>query len=158
VTVTPAAQAATPHRSRSQERDAAVRAGLKPLAPGERPWAITIGAVLAVLSGALQLGLFLAGVKLKVAGTHAKAGSTILFGVMMFICAGGMWFLRYWAVLGFMAILGITVSYFGLALIKASSLLGFAIAIAGVGIGGWLFYKLVRALSRIQMPEYPGRG
>jgi hypothetical protein len=57
-----------------------------------------------------------------------------------------------------MAILGITVAYFALALVKASSLLGFAIAIAGVGLGGWLFYKLVRALSRIQMPEYPGRS
>ena len=25
-----------------------------------------------------------------------------------------------------------------------------------VGGGGFLFYKLVRVLSRIQMPEYPG--
>jgi hypothetical protein len=149
--------AASTRRSRSEERNAAVRATLKPLEPGERPLAITIGAVLALLSGGLQLALFIFGVKLKVAGTHAKAGSTIVFGVMMFLCAGGMWFRKYWAVLGFMAILGITVSYFGLALIKASSLLGFAIAIAGVSIGGWLFWKLVRALSRIQMPEYPGR-
>jgi hypothetical protein len=31
------------------------------------------------------------------------------------------------------------------------------IGIAGIGLGGWLFYKLVRTLSRIQMPEYPGR-
>lgn len=155
-----AATAAPPpstRRSRSEERNAAVRATLEPLAPGERPWPITIGAILALLSGLLQLVLFLAGVKLKVAGTHAKAGSTILFGVMMFVCATGMWFRRYWAVLGFMAILGITVSYFALALVKASSILGLVIAIAGVGLGGWLFWKLVRALSRIQMPEYPGR-
>jgi hypothetical protein len=69
-----------------------------------------------------------------------------------------MWLRKYWAVLGFMAILGITVAYFALALIKASSLLGFAIAIVGVGVGGWLFYKLVRVLSRIQMPQYPGRN
>jgi hypothetical protein len=146
------------HRSRSEERDAAVRSTLTPLAPGERPWPITAGAIVAALTGALQLVLFLAGVKLKVAGTHAKAGSTILFGAMMFICAGGMWLRKYWAVLGFMAILGITVAYFALALIKASSLLGFAIAIVGVGVGGWLFYKLVRVLSRIQMPQYPGRN
>jgi hypothetical protein len=156
VTATPKPTGA--RRVSAEERNAAVRATLKPLAPGERPWAITVGAILALLSGGLQLALFIFGVKLKVAGTHAKAGSTILFGVMMFICAGGMWLRKYWAVLGFLAILGITVSYFGLALIKASSLLGFAIAIAGVSIGGWLFWKLVRALSRIQMPEYPGRG
>lgn len=146
-----------PRRLSGEERDAAVRATLKPLAPGERPAAITIGALLAVLSGGGQLALFAFGVKLHVAGTKAAAGSTIVFGVMMLICAIGMWKLRYWAVLGFMAILGITVMYFALALIKASSILGFVIGLAGIGLGGWLFYKLVRALSRIQMPEYPTR-
>jgi hypothetical protein len=162
VTKTPVKAGATataerPRRLTGEERDAAVRAGLTPLAPGERPGAIAIGAILAVLSGGGQLALFVFGVKLHVAGTKAAAGSTIVFGVMMLICAIGMWKLRYWAVLGFMAILGITVMYFALALIKASSILGLVIGIAGVGIGGWLFYKLVRALSRIQMPEYPGR-
>jgi hypothetical protein len=146
-----------PRRPTGEERDAAVRATLKPLAPGERPTAIVIGAILAAVSGGGQLALFLFGVKLKVAGTHAAAGSTIVFGVMMLICAIGMWLLRYWAVLGFMALLGITVMYFALALIKASSILGLVIGIAGIGLGGWLFYKLVRTLSRIQMPEYPGR-
>jgi hypothetical protein len=157
VSTVSALPAAPPRRLRGEERDAAVRAGLKPLAPGERPRSIAIGAVLAALSGGLQLALFLFGVKLQVAGTHAAAGSTIVFGVMMMICAIGMWRMRYWAVLGFMAILGITVMYFALALIKASSILGLAIGLAGMGLGGYLFYKLVRALSRIQMPEYPGR-
>ena len=134
-----------------------MRASLKPLAPGERPWPITVGAILAALSGAVQLGLYVFGVKLSVAGTQAKAGSTILFGLLMFVCAIGMWLRKYWAVLGFMAILGVTVAYFALALIKVSSLLGFVIAGGGVILGGGLFYKLVRVLSRIQMPEYPGR-
>jgi hypothetical protein len=146
-----------PRRLSGEERNAAVRAALKPLEPGERPRAITIGAVLALLSGGVQLVLFIFGVRLHVAGTQAKAGSTIVFGVMMFICAAGMWRLQYWAVLGFMAILGITVLYFALALVKASSLLGLAIGLVGMSLGVWLFYKLVRALSRIQMPQYPGR-
>jgi hypothetical protein len=34
---------------------------------------------------------------------------------------------------------------------------GFAIAIAGLCIAGGLLYKLVRVLSRIQMPKYPAR-
>jgi hypothetical protein len=157
VSTAPAATVAPARRLRGEQRDAAVRATLTPLAPGERPRAIAIGAALAALSGGLQLALFIFGVKLKVAGTHAAAGSTIVFGAMMMICAIGMWRLRYWAVLGFMAILGITMMYFALALIKASSILGLAIGVAGVGLCGWLFYKLVRALSRIQMPEYPGR-
>lgn len=146
-----------PRHSRSDQKNAAVRATLKPLAPDERPWPLVVGAILAALSGGVQLALWAFGVKLKVAGTHAQAGSTIVFGLLMFICAIGMWLRKYWAVLGFMAILGITVCFFGLALIKASSVLGFAVAIAGVSIGGFLFYKLVRTLSRIQMPEYPGR-
>jgi hypothetical protein len=134
-----------------------VRAALTPLAPGERPWSLRIATLLAALSGGVQLVLFVLGVKLKVAGTHAKAGSTIVFGLIMFVCAAGLWMLRYWAVLGFMALLGITVLYFCLALIKASSLIGFAIGIVGALGSGFLFYKLVRVLSRIQMPKYPGR-
>jgi len=151
--VAPQAQPA----SRSEARNEAVRATLTPLAPDERPWTIKISALIALLTGGVQLVLFILGVKLKVAGTHAQAGSTIVFGAIMLICATGVWFKRYWAVLGFMALLGITVTYFVLALIKVSSLLGLAIALAGAGGGGFLFYKLVRVLSRIQMPTYPGR-
>jgi len=134
-----------------------LRATLEPLAPGERPWPLIVAVVLSILTGGVQLALFLLGVKLRVAGTHAKAGPTIAFAVLMFVCAWGMWTLRYWALLGFMALLGITVVTFALALIKVSSALGFVIALAGVGIGGYLFWKLVRVLSRIQMPKYPGR-
>jgi hypothetical protein len=149
--------AARPPVSRSEQRNIEARAKLTPLSPGERPWSIRIGALAAVLTGGVQLALFVFGVKLKVAGTGAKAGSTIVFGLVMFVCAGGMWMLRYWAVLGFMALLGIMLLYFSLALIKVSSLLGLAICLVGLGGGGLLFYKLVRALSRIQMPRYPSR-
>jgi hypothetical protein len=141
---------------RSARRDAAVRATLEPLAPGERPWPIVVGAILAALAGGVQLVLFLAGVKLKVAGTHAAAGSTIVFALVMFVCAIGMWMLRYWAVLGFMALLAIAVTNFSLALLKVSSALGLAIAVAGIVIPGFLFFKLIRVLSRIQMPKFPG--
>ncbi|MGZ4249898.1 MAG: hypothetical protein ACXVUE_16520 [Solirubrobacteraceae bacterium] len=120
-------------RPTSEERNAAVRAALQPYAPGERPWVIKVGALLAFLMGAVQLVLYLAGVKLHVADTRPAAGSTIVFAGLMFACATGMWMMRYWAVLGF------------------------AIAIAGVCITGFLFFKLVRVLSRLQLPRYPGR-
>jgi hypothetical protein len=142
--------------SRSEQRDAAVRSTLIPLDPGERPWALRIAVLLALLSGLVQVALFVFGVKLKVAGTHAQAGPTIVFGALMLGCAIGMWKLKYQALLGFMVLLGITIVYFALALIKASNLLGLAIGLAGTAGGGWLFYKLVRVLSRLQMPEYPG--
>jgi hypothetical protein len=144
-------------RPTSEERNAAVRATLEPFAPGERPWVIKVGALLAFLTGAVQLGLFVAGVKLHVADTRPAAGSTIVFAGLMFACATGMWMMRYWAVLGFMALMALLLLFFSFALIKASSLLGFAIAIAGVCITGFLFFKLVRVLSRLQLPRYPGR-
>ncbi|MBV9311647.1 MAG: hypothetical protein JOZ73_12495 [Solirubrobacterales bacterium] len=112
---------------------------------------------MALLIGGVQLVLFVAGVKLKVAGSHPKAGSTIIFGALMFVCAVGVWLMRYWAVLGLMALLGIMTTYFGLALIRVSSLVGVVIGVVGAGGCGFLFYRLVRILSRIQMPKYRGR-
>ena len=44
--------AAAPPPSRSEARNAAVRATLTPLEPGERPWSLKIATVLAVLIGA----------------------------------------------------------------------------------------------------------
>lgn len=152
----PAGKASARRPSRSEQRDAAVRATLRPLAPGERPWPIVVGAVLAALSGIVQLVLFLAGVKLKSSGLRASAGQTIIFAVLMLICAGGMWQMRYWAVLGFMALLAILILFAVGSLIKASSVLGLVISLAIVAAGGYLFFKLVRVLSRIQMPKYPG--
>jgi len=143
--------------SRSERRDAAVRATLTPFAPGERPWVIMVGAALAAASGVSQLILFLVGVRLRTTGVHASAGQTIAFTVLMLICAVGMWAMRYWAVLGFMALLAILLVFAAGALIKASSLVGVLISLAIVVGGGYLFYKLVRVLSRIQMPKYPGR-
>lgn len=152
----PVAVAAAGRPSRSEQKDAAVRATLIPLAPGERPWPLVVGAALAALSGISQLILFLAGVKLKTTGLRASAGQTIVFAALMLICAVGMWQLRYWAVLGFMALLAILILFAVGSLIKASTIVGFLIAAAIVGLGGYLFFKLVRVLSRIQMPKYPG--
>jgi hypothetical protein len=150
------AAVATPRpASRSEERNAAVRATLTPLAPGERPWAVTIGAGIAALVGGGNLIAYVAGA--KIAGKHPAAGGIILFSLLMLVCAAGMWRLRYWAVLGFMGLLAIIVTLFTLLLIEASNLLGFLIPPVIIAGGGYLFLKLVRVLSRIQMPRYPGR-
>jgi hypothetical protein len=75
----------------------------------------------------------------------------------MIVCAIGMWRLWYGAVLGFMALLAIVATLFSLYLIEASNLLGLVVALLVVVGCGYLFFKLVRVLSRIQMPRYPGR-
>lgn len=140
---------------RYEARNQAVRATLKPLAPGERPVAVTVGAVLAALLGAGNLIAYLAGD--KIAGKHPAATGILGFSALMLICAVGMWRMRYWAVLGFMGLLAIVATIFTLLLLKASNLLGFLIPPVIIVGAGYLFMKLVRALSRIQMPKQPGR-
>jgi hypothetical protein len=146
---------AEPKLTRSQRRDAEVRAGLTPIESGRRPGAIVIGTLLAGLVGLGNLIAFAAGV--KVGGKHPSAGGVVVFSVLMIVCAVGMWRLWYGAVLGFMALLAIIVTIFALLLIEASNVLGLIVALAVIGGAGYLFYKLVRVLSRIQMPRYPGR-
>jgi hypothetical protein len=141
--------------TRSQRRDAELRAGLTPIRPGERPGAIVIATIVSGLVGVSQLIAFLAG--LKIHGKSPAAVGTIAFCALMIVCAIGMWRLWYGAVLGFMALLAIVATLFSLYLIEASNLLGFVVAVAVIGASGYLFFKLVRVLSRIQMPRYPGR-
>jgi hypothetical protein len=144
-----------PSGERSERRNAAVRATLKPIAPDERPWPVTVSAALAGLIGLGNLVAYAAGA--KVGGKHPAAGGIILFSLLMIICAVGMWRLRYWAVLGFMGLLAIIVTLFALLMIEASNLLGLIVPAVIIAVAGFLFIKLVRVLSRIQMPKYPGR-
>ncbi len=142
-----------PRPSRSEQRNAAVRASLTPLAPGERPWPVTVGAAVALLLGAANLIAYLAGV--KIGGKVPAASGIVVFAGLMLACSIGMWRMWYGAVLGFMALLAIIVALFTLLLIKASNLLGFLVAPAIIAGAGFLFWKLVRVLSRIQMPRPP---
>ncbi len=151
----PAAPSKPP--GRSEARNAAVRATLTPLEPGERPWSLKIAVLIAVLIGAGDLITVLIAGEFKVGGARAGAGGVILFSVLMLVCAVGMWQKRYWAVLGFQAILAFVILFFSLLGLRAANLLAVVASVVVVGGGGWLFYKLVRVLSRIQMPKYPGR-
>jgi hypothetical protein len=68
-----------------------------------------------------------------------------------------MWRARYWAVLGFQFMLGFLLVILALLLVRASNALAVVVVLA-IGVpAGVLFWKLVRALARIQMPERPGR-
>lgn len=147
----------TPPPSRSEARNEAVRATLAPLEPGERPWALKISALIALLIGAGDLITVLVKGAFDVGGAHAGASGVILFSALMLLCAWGMWQQRYWAVLGFQAILVFVILFFSVLLIRANNLLAVVAGVVVVGGGGWLFYKLVRVLSRIQMPKPPSR-
>jgi hypothetical protein len=137
--------------TRSARRDEQARADLEPLAGGERPLAVAIAAAIAALSGVGNLVAYAAGLKIR---GHSEAfGGVAAFSVIMLVAAVGMLRLRYWAVLGFQALLALTILAAGITLIKVSSLLGLVILLAVVGLGGLLFWRLVQALARIQMPQ-----
>jgi hypothetical protein len=139
--------------SRSERKNAAVRATLQPYRSGERPASIWVAVLVAFLIGAGDLVDVLVGGNIGFGGSHPAKAGVILFSVLMLVCAGGMWRMRYWAVLGFQAILAFIVLFFSLALIRASNVAAVVIAVAVVCGGGFLFYKLVRVLRRLKMPR-----
>lgn len=136
--------------ARAEERNAAARARLVPLAAGERPWPITVSAALAAAAGAGNLIAFLAGA--KIAGKRPDPGEILVFSGLMLAFAYGLWRLRYWAVLCFMGLLAVVATLFCLLLTEASNLLGFIVPPFIIVGSGYLFWKLVRVLSRIQTP------
>jgi hypothetical protein len=137
---------------RAEARNEAVRATLTPYAEGERPWPIVVSAIVAALFGAFNLVSLLIGAKLRVGGQKPGAAGVLLFALVMFVCAGGMWRMRYWAVLGFQALLVLVLLTFAVLLIKVSNLAGLAVCVVGLTVGGVLFYKLVKAMGRMQVP------
>jgi hypothetical protein len=141
--------------SRSEQRDAAVRARLDPLDAGERPPAIVIATIVATALAIANLVAYAVGVKIQ---GKTQGPGVLLFPAVMAIAAVGMWRLRYWAVLGFEALLALIVIVFALFLVRAGNIEAVAVCLVVIGSGGWLFFKLVRAMARIQMPtrEPPG--
>ncbi len=137
--------------ARAEERNAAVRAQLEPLKPGERPPALVAAAVLAAALGTANLVAWIAGVEVE--GQEPSALGVLAFCAVMYLAAGGLWLARYWAVLGFEALLGIIVVFFSLFLLRASNVLAVVVCVPIIGIAGWLFWKLIRVMGRIQAPQ-----
>lgn len=137
--------------ARAEERNQEAREALEPLAEGERPLAVTIGAI---ISGLIALSIvvsWLAGSEVngeKPPLVQALA-PTLLMGLMSY----GMWRARYWAVLGFQLILVLLIfaSFTGLVVgaSTVSQIVGTTLLLAASAI---LFYFMVKAMARIQMP------
>jgi uncharacterized sodium:solute symporter family permease YidK len=137
--------------SRGAARDEAARDALEPLGPDERPPALLIAIAVclvlavAVIAGALSVH------DLSRHGGSLPGAATI--AILFLVLAQGMWQRRYWAVLGFEAILAFQIVVTSLALVVASTLPAAAGCTVAIGLGGWLFWKLVRVMGRIQAGE-----
>ena len=137
--------------ARGRERDEAARAALRPLAPGERPLAVTISALLAFAVAVANLGLYLAGWEVR--GQDPGLGGALVVCAVFVLAGVGMWRTRYWAVIGFEVLLGVLIVSAALSLMLASNLGGALLSVAVIVGAGPLFWFLIRAMARIQMPE-----
>jgi len=140
--------------ARSRERDEMIRADLEPLAPGERPGAVTIAAIVALCFALANVVAALAGADIS-SEQDDPAALTAVTTAILVAAAVGMWLRQYWAVLGFEVILALQIIVFSLAAVRVQKWwLGAGLVIA-IGLLTWLFWKLIRAMARLQMPPRP---
>jgi hypothetical protein len=138
--------------ARAEERNQAAREALKPLAEGERPLVVTIGAVVAGLIAVSIVAGYAAGVKVN--GQTPKLAQVLAPALIMGLMSWGMWRARYWAVLGFQLILVFLIfsAVYGLAL-QATTVAQFAGTLGLLLVAGCFFFFMVKAMARIQMPQ-----
>jgi hypothetical protein len=138
-----------PRLSRSEAKNAAARARLEPLREGERPLPVTIGAL---VLGALAIAnavWFATGS--EIGGSHDVR--VLAYSALTGVVAVGMWLVRYWAVLLMQALLTIVILLFSVLAMEASNVQSALLCVVVIGAAGALFWSLVKAMARIQMPE-----
>ena len=146
--------------ARGRAKNEAARAALKPLAPGERPTAVTVGAIVAGVLAAANLIAVIAGWNGAIDDddrARALAGSLLVTGLLCAV-AWGMWQAKYWAVLGMQTLLALTLIAAALGLVTAANAGAMLVLVAIIAAAGTLFWFMVKAMARIQMPERPTRA
>ena len=137
--------------ARYEERNRAAREALEPLPQGERPPILTVGALISGLVAASVVIAYLAGAEVN--GERPPILQVIPSAVVMGTMSFGMWRARYWAVLGFEAVLALLILAAALGLVGAGSVAQLVGNLTLIAIAGTLFYFMIKALARIQMPE-----
>lgn len=144
--------------AKAEIKNQAAREALEPLAEGERPTVVTVGAICSAV-----IALLLWGSAIYALFTGAEAGGRdvnvpqwAFFALVITAMAWGMWNAKYWAVLGFQMLLVLLIMAGILGMVVAPTLLqivGTLILVIGLSV---LFWFMVKAMARIQMPERPG--
>jgi hypothetical protein len=86
----------------------------------------------------------------------SKTATTIIGTAIIAVVAVGMWRARYWAVLGMQTLLALAIVISSLWLLTANNLAAVVLSLAVLSLSGTLFWFLVKAMARIQMPQRPG--
>ncbi len=138
--------------SRSELKNQVARDALEPLPEGERPLVVTLGAIASTVLFTAAVAGWLLWDALR-DDTRPAVIAVLLFAAVVGVMAWGMWRVRYWAVLGFQAVLLFSILGSALGIVRATTVIeavGNAVVLAAAGT---LFYFMVKALARIQMPE-----
>jgi hypothetical protein len=142
---------ASSNRPERGQREEMLRAELEPLGENEWPPGLLVAIVVCVL---LAIAVIVGAA--TVHDLSSRGGSIpggVFLAVILLLLAFGMYRRRYGAVLGFEALLAFQIIVTSLALVVASTILAAVICVVSVGLGGWLFWKLVRVMGRIQAGE-----
>jgi hypothetical protein len=140
--------------ARADQRNREAREKLEPLEQGERPGAVTVGAIISAVIALIfwvSTAVAAAG-STTVSGRHPNPVQLGLVAVIVSVMAVGMWRSRYWAVLGFQTLLVLLLLAAAAGLVTAITVwqvIGTLLLMAGAGA---LFYFMIRAMARIQMP------
>ncbi len=143
--------------AKAEIKNQAAREALEPLAAGERPPVVTVGAVFStIVALILWISCVVAvATDAKVNGASVNIAQWGLLAGVMSLMAWGMWQARYWAVLGFQMVLVLLILAGVLGLVVAPTLLQIVstvILVVGLSV---LFWHMVKAMARIQMPRNP---
>jgi hypothetical protein len=122
-----------------------------PLREGERPGAVTAAALVTALLLVMNLGAALFGYDAP--GGGSNAGPLVVYALLLGAMTWGLWKARYWAVLGMQALLALTMLVAGLQLPLAANVTSALLAGSIFVAAGALFWFLIKAMARIQMPE-----
>ena len=154
----PAADVPSPSGyARARAKNDEARAALQPLRRGERPTAVTVGAIVATLLAIANLVALAFGYNAgeDTLSPGSEVTGSILTTLVVGIVAYGMWRAKYWGVLGMQTLLALTLVISSLALLFANSVWAAFLLVLILAGAGTLFWFLIKAMARIQMPERP---
>ncbi len=143
--------------AKAELKNQAARESLDPLEDGERPTVVTVGAMFAAVVAAIfwvstAIAAFTGA---EVNGSQPNIAQLVLTAMIMSVMFVGMWQARYWAVLGFQMLLVLLIIAAIAGLVVAGTLLQFiSTLVLSIGLS-ILFWYMVKAMARIQMPKHP---